>query len=181
MWSHSACEEISFFAHLMKQSTMITAFDTYGHIIFHQTGSPETTTNWVTYSAVRWGDNKHWASSATVRPLRSLPIIIITIIQRDLVDTVIVAHRRKLSLLHDRRLLCMSHISVITRFIFNNPQFIIQINTMLSKVKDIHLIKNLIGLLDSQILSLSVLKIKYSTSIRIVRSERDRKIVFVFF
>lgn len=52
---------------------------------------------------------------------------------------------------------------------------------MLSKVKDIHLIKNLIGLLDSQILSLSVLKIKYSTSIRIVRSERDRKIAFVFF
>lgn len=31
---------------------------------------------------------------------------------------------------------------------------------MLSKVKDINLIKNLIGLLDSQILSLSVLKIK---------------------
>lgn len=45
---------------------------------------------------------------------------------------------------------------------------------MLSKVKDIHIIKNLISLLDSQFL----LKIKYSTSIRIVRSERDRKIVF---
>lgn len=121
LWSHSACEEISFFAHLMKQSTMITAFDTYGHIISHQTGSPETSTNWVTFSAVRWGDNKHWVSTATVRPLRSLPIIIITIIQHDLVDTVIVAHRRKLSLLHDRRLLCISHISVIIRSIFNNP------------------------------------------------------------
>lgn len=159
---------------------MITAFDTYGHIISHQTGSPETTTNWVTYSAVRWGDNKHWVSTATVRPLRSLPIIIITIIQRDLVDTVIVAHRRKLSLLHDRRLLCLTSPWSFDPYLIT-LQYIIQINTMLSKEKDIHLIKNLIGLLDSRILSLSVLKIKYSTSIRIVRSERDRKIAFVFF
>lgn len=101
---------------------MIAEFDTltYDHIISHQTGSPETTTNWVTYSAVRCGDNKHWVSTATVRPLRSKPIIIIIIIQRDLVDTVIVAHRFHFYTIAVCSV-CLSDISVIIRSIFNNP------------------------------------------------------------